>query len=93
MVVPVVTYRPGFDTSCMLAVGDHPFIKHQSCLSYGQAKKVYGKAVEQDIEGKTYALAENVEPELLKAMQKALFASKDSPPFALEYAKKRGLKA
>ena len=91
LVVPVVTYRPGFDTSCMIGVGDHEFIKHSSCVSYGQAKLVYGKAVERDIEGSVYDLAERIDPLILKKMRHGVFSSGDIPEFALKFAKAQGL--
>lgn len=43
LVVPVNTWkdgRKGQDDSCILDVGDHPFIKHRSWINYRRAKVI-----------------------------------------------------
>ena len=35
--VPVITARKIFDTTCILDVGDHDFIKQRSCVHYARA--------------------------------------------------------
>lgn len=32
--VPIITARRKYDSTCVLDVGDHPFIKHKSCVHY-----------------------------------------------------------
>ena len=33
---PIVTARRKYDSTCVLEVGDHPFIKHKSCVHYAR---------------------------------------------------------
>lgn len=37
--VNVTTKKPSSDTSCLLKVGDHPFIKHESVINYADTQK------------------------------------------------------
>ncbi|HPO14636.1 MAG TPA: hypothetical protein PLI09_14430 [Candidatus Hydrogenedentes bacterium] len=37
LVVSVTSYNEEKDPTCILNVGDHPFIKHKSCISYRHA--------------------------------------------------------
>lgn len=36
--VPVITMHPKYDSTCILNVGDHPFITHESCVDYARAQ-------------------------------------------------------
>lgn len=38
LIVNVTTYGPGKDDSCILNVGDHPFLAHKSCVRYLSAR-------------------------------------------------------
>jgi hypothetical protein len=40
LVVSVTTYNDEKDPTCLLKVGDHPFIRHESCISYRNARRV-----------------------------------------------------
>ena len=93
LVVTIISYKPGFDKGCLLCLGDHKDIRWDSCASYADAKKIYGTATEKLIGDGTYGVTDNVSPELLSRLRRGLFASGDTPPFILEYAKKRGLSA
>ncbi len=38
VIVNVTSHRADKDQACILDVGDHPFIKHKSCIEYRRAK-------------------------------------------------------
>ena len=40
VVVSVTTWRTDKDQNCVLEVGDHPFVKHKSCIAFDLAKCV-----------------------------------------------------
>jgi hypothetical protein len=40
VIVNLTTHSQSKDQSCILDVGDHPWIKHKSCISYRDAKLV-----------------------------------------------------
>ena len=46
ILVSVTTKRRFTDTACELAVGDHPFIQHDSCISYEYAEIVAVATIE-----------------------------------------------
>lgn len=91
LTVTVQTYRPGFDTSCILDVGDHEFLTHKSIATYSHATKVGGTATEKLVADGTYELKAPVNQAILNRLRDGLKASGDTPPFALTYAKARGL--
>jgi hypothetical protein len=38
LLVSITTFKPKEETCCILVKGDHPFIKHRSCVRYKDAK-------------------------------------------------------
>ena len=46
VLVGVTTKRRFADTACELSVGDHPFIQHDSCISYDYAEIISVAAIE-----------------------------------------------
>ena len=47
VVVSLTTHAPEKDQSCVLDVGDHPFIKHPTCVEYGRARVVSWERLEE----------------------------------------------
>jgi hypothetical protein len=90
--VTIVTYKAGFDKSCLLTIGDHEYITKDSCAFYALAKKIYGKQTEKLIANGTYLPAEPVSMDLLRRLRVGLVTSGDTAPFILEYAAKRGIR-
>ena len=37
LLISVTTFRPKEETCCIVAAGEHPFIKHRSCIRYKDA--------------------------------------------------------
>ena len=91
LIVTIQTYRPNFDTSCILDVGDHEFITHKSIATYARATKVGGTATQKLIDNGTHTQKASVSAAILKKLRDGLKVSGETPPFALDYAKKRGL--
>lgn len=60
LIVNVSTLRPNAETACIVQPGEHPFIRHDSYVRYGSARKV-----------KVADLAEAVRKGLLKPHQAA----------------------
>lgn len=40
LLVNLTSYRPDKDDACILDVGDHPFIRHPSCVNYAKVKHI-----------------------------------------------------
>ena len=91
LAVTIQTYYPGFDTSCVLDLGDHDFIQHKSVATYSRCIKIYGVMTEKLIDNGTYTKFPDVTPSLLAKLRKGLKASGDTEPYFLAYAKSQGI--
>ena len=40
LIVNFTTRRKDSDVACILQAGEHPFVQHETCVNYGQAKVV-----------------------------------------------------
>jgi len=70
LIVPVVTLKNDWqDKSCTLKKGDHPFIKHESCINYAKAKKLNYTEIYNGIQKGIFIKKEDVSPEVLKKIQ------------------------
>ena len=86
--VPIVTLRSGADTTCVLNVGDHPFIRHASRVDYGrmdqrpeaQLVRMLRDGVLQERE----PLARNV----LERVLEGVFKSPHAAPFARDFVRR-----
>lgn len=87
LIVPLVTCRPYSDHTCVLNVGDHPFIKHKSCISFDRAKKVPATSI--DSSASNFKPGAPVTAAVLNKIRKGLLASKETAPFVTAYAKAR----
>lgn len=46
LIVSITSYTDEKDDACVIEVGEHPFIKHKSCVSYRNAKVISHDALE-----------------------------------------------
>ncbi len=77
--VPIITFRNKSDTTCTLEVGDHPFIKHKSCVHYD---KVQQRAESQLLRRCNNKLQEPLSKEVLKRVLDGVLDSPNTPPWA-----------
>ena len=78
--VPVITVRRKFDATCILDVGDHPFIRHPSCVHYA--------TMSQRSEAhllKVGTIQEPLREEVLQRVLEGATASPHSPPWAKKF--------
>jgi len=50
LIVSVTTYNDEKDPACIRDTGDHPFIKHKSCISYRNARPISHAALQAHID-------------------------------------------
>lgn len=93
LVVPVITFHAHSDPTCRLEVGDHPFVRHLSCIAYDLAKCLSLVGVEREIEMKTIISKEPTSEPLLTKIQVGLIRSEETPGWVLTEAKNTGLEA
>jgi len=77
--VTVTTRRRKSETLVRLKVGDHPFIKHESVISFFYSRIRSVDDIESAIQSGTATLREPVTPELLKRIRRGLLDSDFTP--------------
>ena len=78
--VPIITARRKHDATCILDVGDHPFIKHESCVHYAV----------MDLRPETHLLrlgkiSEPLKADVLERVLDGVLLSPRSAPWAKEF--------
>jgi hypothetical protein len=91
IIVPVVSKQAWSDLTCELAVGEHPFLKHESCASYDLTKAVSDEATTKALDCGELTLEPPVSADLLLRLQVGLVRSDETPEWALREAKDTGL--
>jgi mRNA-degrading endonuclease toxin of MazEF toxin-antitoxin module len=89
--VPVTTKRRYSETLVQLSIGDHPFIKWQSVISYAYAKIRTVEEIEATIKCGKAKLMERVTDQLLKRVRKGLRDSDFTPNGVRRYYLDLGL--
>lgn len=65
LLLNITTFRPKEDESCILMKGDHPFIKHKSCIRYKDARVASVAQIQTLLNGGQMSRREPVSAELL----------------------------
>jgi hypothetical protein len=86
IIVPIVTQHQLSDTSCVLNVGDHPFIKRPSCASYDFAQIISLSETNRQIEEKKIRLRRRVSDELLIRLLVGFVSSDETVPRVFQAA-------
>jgi hypothetical protein len=81
VVVPIVSRHERSDLSCVLDVGDHHFIKHESCASYDFAQVISLSAINGEIAKGRTKLRPSVSAEVLLRLQTGFVLSDETPPW------------
>lgn len=85
-VVPVTSRHEFSDTSCCIAVGDHPWIRHDSVASYEFARILSISSVEAELAAGTLKARAPLGPELLKRLQIGFVVSDETAPYIFTQA-------
>lgn len=80
IIIPVVSRHAFSDASCILNVGDHPFITHESCAAYDHGQCVSLKEISAQIDSGKIKLQDKISPELLVRFQVGLVKSDETEP-------------
>lgn len=73
----ICSVKPGlpFDNSCVLQVGDHPFLIRQSYVSYSQLRVDFEDDLKQKIASGYFHATNNASPSLIAKMLKGMGVS------------------
>ena len=86
-IVSVTTLRNSKDQTVILRVGDHPFIRHDSTIFYGDAMIVDARRLEAEIAAGLALVREKCPPETLKLVQDGIEASPFTRPKILRFCR------
>ena len=86
-IVSVTTLRNSKDQTVILRVGDHPFIRHDSTIFYGDAMLVDAQLLETEIAAGLALLREKCPAATLKLIQDGVLASPFTRPKILRFCR------
>ena len=79
------------DPACILDIGDHPFIKHKSYISYRGAEIASAHKIDKFLRSGYYKPKEDFSDIVLDRIVNGLFNSDDTRRYVMEYADRVGL--
>lgn len=88
-IVSVTTLRNSKDQTVLLKVGDHPFIRHDSTIYYGDAMIVDALRLENEIAAGLALRRDRCPAETLKLVQQGVTASPFTRPKFLRFCRDR----
>jgi len=74
-----------YDPTCVLAPGDHPFIKHPSFVFYSKADQKASAHITRMVELCYFVPKDDVSEELINKIRDGIQVSEFSPPWAISY--------
>lgn len=86
IIVPIVSLRNNSDTSCVLNMGDHPFIRHPSCADYAFIRAIPLAKIDDDVARGDVVLQAPVSRKLLVRLQVGLIKSDEVEQWAYDAA-------
>lgn len=93
IIVPMVTSHEHSNSSCILNVGDHPFIQHETCASYDFARVVSFKEVSEQIDKKKIKLQARIGKDALMRLLVGFVQSDETTPRIYEAARGQAIAA
>ena len=81
------------DPSCVLEKGSHDFIDKPTHVVYRLANTVGAVHISNMVERKFYTPKDDMSDEVFSKVVTGFYASDETRPFAIEYAKKNGITA
>jgi hypothetical protein len=79
------------DPSCLLYAGDHPFLKHTSYVVYSKSTQVRCAHIKNMLAKRYFITKEDFSPAIFKRVADGLYASEETPQWALDYAEAVGI--
>lgn len=84
---PVCSVEDGVqaDESCLLDIGCHPFIRHQSYVDYARCRIEFADAIAKGMRNGQFISKESVSENIFRLIIAGMRRSKFTKPFALEF--------
>lgn len=91
LIVNLTSLRPGSETTCLLTRGDHPFIRHKSCVNYRDSRLVDRRKLEDALERQLLLRRRRMSARLLRRIRAGAAASPHIPLANLQILRDQGL--
>ena len=91
LIANVTTRRAGSDTACALAKGEHPFIKHDSCVNYQDSRLAEAQTLAGALATKLLLAREPVSEDVLRRVRAGAAISRFIPLRNLQLLRDQGL--
>jgi hypothetical protein len=89
--VSMTSYDVTKESVCVFELGDHPFVKHKSCIAYGSAKEAPLSSLLRLLEAGQLRLSEPVSVSDLERIRRGLSLSRDIKQKYLDLMLDQGL--
>ena len=89
VVVNLTSLRPGADLTVALNRGDHPFVRHETVVFFGDARFAEARSLDKAVGVALASRLDAVSVELLQRVQEGLLASDETPRRIKEYCRTR----
>jgi len=91
LIANLTSYRQGRDESCIIHAGEHPFVRHTSCINYRECRITSIDSPEKGFTSGLLISEDPVEVDLLKRIQAGAFESKFTKNYHKELLENQGL--
>ncbi len=85
LIVPVSSFYDGCDDTCLLEVGDHPFIRHLSYVFYAKSRFVKGAGLDKAMKDGRVVAQPMLIQSIFERVEIGIQRSPDTPPKAKAY--------
>jgi len=89
LIVSVATYRDPYDATCILNVGDHPFICRKSYVVYGAIKIENCSTIDNGLRRKIFRLKQSMRTDVLQRVCDGILLSPHTKPKHKDYFKQQ----
>ena len=79
VIVNVTTWKDYHDQTCILDVGDHPFVRHRSCLNYAEARLAEASQLRKLTDAGHLSPHRSLDPDLLERISRGALESDRTP--------------
>ena len=90
VMVNMTTFRPNVDTTVILYIGDHPFVRHKTVINYGDAHFCEIMKINEALKKELVSIKDPVSDNLLQKIQNGLLESMETPKISRNTAEKVG---
>lgn len=90
VIVFFLTWQPHYDQACIVQSGEHPFVKHSTCVNYPAAKVTSNLKLDEALQQGRVKLKTPLSPELLEKIRRQA-AESDIMTEACDILRRQGL--